>query len=101
MARLCAFHQYLREMGYVFFNVIGVTIHSFQRVNYKSMISNNEYCRGDFYPLRPRAHVASSIKASFLYMKQQVKVEFCHCRKITSERRRSSFGVVRGNEALE
>ena len=89
-------------------NVMGDTIHSFQRVNYKSMISNNEYCRanneycrGDFYPLRPRAHVASSIKASFLYMKQQVKVEFCHCRKITSERRRSSFGVVRGNEALE
>lgn len=52
------------------FNVIGVTIHSFQRVNYKSMISNNEYCRakneycranneycgGDFHPLRRRAH---------------------------------------------
>ena len=72
MARLCAFHQYLREMGYVFFNVIGVTIHSFQRVNYKSMISNNEYCRanneycrGDFHPLRRRAHDVARSRSNF------------------------------------
>lgn len=32
---------YQWEMGDVFFNVIGDTTYSFLRVNYKSMISNN------------------------------------------------------------